>query len=285
MEVVRHADPQGFLTRVGPWLERSEARNNLILGLAGTLVDRPGLYEEYALWSVEDGARVLAAASITPPFNLVVADSADRAAVEELVRAIHDDRRSIPGVLANRPAVDWFVAGWRDRAGVEAIESLTQGVYCLAGVEAVPRPEGRPRSATQRDMEVLTPMLIDFQIEALSQEPIDANRTRRMLEIRLDEHPGSGMWVWDLEGTIVSVSGYGGPTPNGIRVGPVYTPRDHRGQGYATALVAEQSRWLLDNGRRFCFLYTDLANPKPNAIYQRIGYRRVAEAAQWSFSD
>ena len=46
----------------------------------------------------------------------------------------------------------------------------------------------------------------------------------------------------------------------------MYTPPELRGHGYATALTAELSQRLLDGrlfegGRRFCFLYTDLANP------------------------
>ena len=86
----------------------------------------------------------------------------------------------------------------------------------------------------------------------------------------------------------MSLAGWGGRTPNGIRVGPVYTPLELRGRGYATALTAELSRQLLDGrlfdgGRRFCFLYTDLDNPTSNAIYERIGYRRIAESAEIVF--
>ena len=40
---------------------------------------------------------------------------------------------------------------------------------------------------------------------------------------------------------------------------------------------------LLDGGRRFCFLFTDLANPTSNSIYQRIGYRPVTDVDQWTF--
>jgi predicted GNAT family acetyltransferase len=82
----------------------------------------------------------------------------------------------------------------------------------------------------------------------------------------------------------VSASGWGGPTPNGIRVGPVYTPPGLRGRGYATALVAELSQTLLDAGRSFVFLYTDLANPTSNAIYERIGYVKLCESAMIAFS-
>ena len=62
-------------------------------------------------------------------------------------------------------------------------------------------------------------------------------------------------------------------------------PGDERGRGYATALVAEQSQKLLDAGRRFCFLYTDLANPTSNAIYERIGYVKIAESAMVEFGE
>ena len=94
--------------------------------------------------------------------------------------------------------------------------------------------------------------------------------------------------LWEVDGASVSLAGWGGPTPNGIRVGPVYTPPELRGRGYATALTAEVSQRLLDGrlfvgGRRFCFLYTDLANPTSNAIYERIGYERIAEAAEIVF--
>jgi hypothetical protein len=64
----------------------------------------------------------------------------------------------------------------------------------------------------------------------------------------------------------------------------VYTPPELRGNGYATALTAEVSQRLLDGGRTFCFLYTDAANPTSNAIYERIGYRKVCEAAAIAFA-
>jgi predicted GNAT family acetyltransferase len=105
-----------------------------------------------------------------------------------------------------------------------------------------------------------------------------------MVDYRLDPDTGRGVLLWEHDGEIVSFAGWGGPTPNGARVGPVYTPPELRGRGYATAATAELSRRLLASGRRFCFLYTDLANPTSNAIYERIGYRRVCESAEIVFN-
>jgi uncharacterized protein len=91
------------------------------------------------------------------------------------------------------------------------------------------------------------------------------------------------LYVWEDGGRIVSMVGAGGETPNGIRIGPVYTPPECRGRGYATSLTAATSQDQLGRGRRFCFLFTDLANPTSNRIYQRIGYQPVCDVDQYRF--
>jgi predicted GNAT family acetyltransferase len=40
---------------------------------------------------------------------------------------------------------------------------------------------------------------------------------------------------------------------------------------------------MLAEGRRFCFLFTDLGNPTSNHIYQEIGYRPVADVDVYRF--
>jgi uncharacterized protein len=52
---------------------------------------------------------------------------------------------------------------------------------------------------------------------------------------------------------------------------------------YASALVAALSQHHLDAGKRFCFLFTDLANPTANHIYQAIGYEPVVDLAELRF--
>jgi uncharacterized protein len=89
------------------------------------------------------------------------------------------------------------------------------------------------------------------------------------------------LWIWDVDGEPVSMLGLA-PTYAGVaRVNRVYTPPPHRGHGYASAAVAAASRWALDNVASECMLYTDLANPSSNKIYQAIGYRAVADATEW----
>ena len=127
------------------------------------------------------------------------------------------------------------------------------------------------------------PLLIDwftaFADEALGEDAA-AEDPARVIDHRLTARE-AGVVLWE-DGQIVSLAAFGNPTPNGIRIGPVYTPPEHRRRGYASALVAELSERLLAK-RRFCFLFTDLANPTANRIYEQIGYRRICEAAEIVF--
>ena len=161
---------------------------------------------------------------------------------------------------------------------------MSQGVFRLDTVSKPPEAPGISRPARDEEAEALGEMWLAFEEEAMGHID-DPEATRQNLARRIrGQSARIGAWVHEVDGRIVSLSGHSGPTPNGIRIGPVYTPPDLRGHGYATQLVATQSQWLLDNGHRYCFLYTDLANPTSNSIYQRIGYRQIAESAQYSFS-
>ena len=71
----------------------------------------------------------------------------------------------------------------------------------------------------------------------------------------------------------------------GIVVSLVYTPPAQRNRGYASAAVAALSQQLLDAGWEFCSLFTDLANPTSNSIYQKVGYRPIADVVDIDFED
>jgi len=81
------------------------------------------------------------------------------------------------------------------------------------------------------------------------------------------------------------MAGVAARTPNSARVGPVYTPPEHRGQGFGTACTAAVTQALLEGGKSFCVLYTDMANPTSNKIYRSLGYRVVAEVVDIRFLD
>lgn len=277
-------DPAGFLTAAAPLTAATEARHNLLYGVAGTLVSEPAVHPDFRLWLVEEEGRPLAAAMRTLPYNVIVADARSEAAVDILAAAVAADDRDAPGAVGNVPTIGRFTEAWARVAATEVHLEMAQGVFAIERVRPVPNPRGASRPGTVADHDLLVAWFEAFTAEALPHEPSDRERLLAFLDRRLASGgPEGGIWLWERDGEVVAMSGYGGPTPSGIRIGPVYTPPDERGNGYATALVAAQSSWLLASGRRFCFLYTDLANPTSNAIYQRMGYVQVAEAAAYHF--
>ena len=271
--------PADFLDEAGPLLAADEARHNLILGLASTLAEYPSLYGDHRLWVVESAGEVVGAALRTPPRGLVLARTKRDGALLALVNAIDDD---LPGVVGARPEVEAFAGLWAAKTGAEHQIKVEQGIYALSAVLPVAEPRGSSRFASRDDRPLLLDWWKAFVVEAVQETDPDLDEIRRAVDYRLGD-PHGGFLLWD-DGETVSLAGYGGRTPNGIRIGPVYTPPEQRGRGYASALVAALSRERLAAGNRFCFLYTDLANPTSNAIYRRIGYEQVCESAEIEFT-
>ena len=284
MEVARLDDAAAFLAEAEPLLLADEARHNLILGIAGTIRDSPDHYPTRSLWLVRDEGEVAAAALRTPPYNLILAAPRSDDALTVLARGIAAD---LPGVVGAEPEAVGFADLWSQQTGLRARTNMRQGIYALEQVQPPSAVPGCARVATADDRELALRWWIDFGEEVLHEGGPGRDRAEATLDHRLSS-PSAGILLWEDGGAPVSLAGWGGPTPNGIRIGPVYTPPELRGRGYATALTAELSQQLLDGrlfegGRRFCFLYTDLANPTSNAIYERIGYQRVAESAEIVF--
>jgi GNAT superfamily N-acetyltransferase len=245
-----------FLERGGPFLLAREAEHNLILGLATRLLPNPRRYgcDPY-LAVVETEGRVVAAALRTPPHGLVLSEIDDARAIDTIATDVHDVFGDLPGVLGPYQA------------------------------DSVTPPQGVPGGARRYcdgDRELAERWCTAFVEEALPDGTPE--RPSDIVDSRVTD-PHGGLMLWeDAHGEPVSLAGFGGATPNGIRIGPVYTPPELRGRGYASALVAELTASLFAGGRRFCFLFTNLGNPTSNSIYQQVGYRPVTDVDQWLFA-
>jgi GNAT superfamily N-acetyltransferase len=281
MEARRLADPTEYLAAATPLLLEDEARNNLILGIAGVLRDRPGYYPEFRLWLVEDGTEIVGAALQTPPFNLVLAQPRDDAVATALADAIAEEAIELPGVVGAPPEVEHFADAWEACSDSTRRVRRSQRIYRVSDVLFPTRVTGSGRVATAEDRELLVAWIRAFAEEALEGTPSPAADTVRVVDARLAD-ASSGFMLWDDEGP-VSLAGWGGVTPNGVRIGPVYTPPDRRSRGYGSAVTAAVTRDRLAEGKRFCFLYTDLANPTSNKIYMDIGYEPVCDAVDYAF--
>lgn len=281
MRIERYEDPVEFFGLVAPFLERREAQHNLQLGFRGRLeADRhafgptdPLLYAAF-----DDAGDIVAVATQTPPFGLVLSEIADPAIVDALAERLASDGAILPTASGPVGAVRAFAERWARLARVGATVQTEERIY---EATAVVHPRDVPGSMRAYDA-ADRPRVIEWVRAFIAEAQPDAPE-RRVEKFVDDRASGRGSLVlWDHDGFAVSLAGHGSETPNGARVGPVYTPPELRGRGYASGLTAALTEQLLER-KRFCFLFTDLANPTSNSIYQRIGYRPVTDVTLWRF--
>ncbi len=276
LHVRRHASARAFRERAEAWLLEREAEHNLLLGLAARLEHTTAGYERpIYLATVERGAEVVGCAFRTPPFNL----GFTRLPAEALAPLVDDVAgmyAALPGLIGPEPEAAGIARLWGETRGVVARERMRERIYQLEQVRAPdPPPPGHARLATDGDLDLLVEWVTAFTTEAR----VPARDVRALMA---DYASAGRIMLWD-DGGARSMAGAPADTPNGARIGYVYTPPAWRRHGYASACVAALSQRMLDAGRRFCFLYTDLSNPTSNDIYQRIGYVPVGDVVDYRF--
>ncbi|SEF84019.1 Predicted acetyltransferase, GNAT family [Thermomonospora echinospora] len=200
------------------------------------------------------------------------------AAAGDLAEILADQRRTLAGVVAERPVAHGFARTWRRRTGTTAKETRRQRLYRLERLDMPsPPPPGAARIAGPADLDLVTAWHRAFGAEA---HEGGARIPARLIE---DKIAYGGVALWEADGVPVSMAARTPLVSGMARVAPVYTPSEHRRRGYGAAVTAALTRWTLDAGARDVVLFTDLANPTSNAIYRRIGYRPVIDRLELSF--
>ncbi|MEI7834039.1 MAG: GNAT family N-acetyltransferase [bacterium] len=270
MNIIRYTDTRAFCDKVLPLLLLHEAENNLMIGILLRLVDNSQQWGDQPplLCLVEENGVLIAAATQTPPYNVILTRM-DQIAATALAQQLIDWEYEIPGVLGPSESVDHFNMTWCSETGNKIELEHGLGVYQLDQVIPPAAPTGYCAVATEQDTELLLRWHREFCEDTglpvrEAEKVVRQTIAERRYQLWHDPHP-------------VSLAVVCGPTPNGIRISEVYTPAAYRGKGYASANVAALSQRMLDTGRQFCYLFTDLANPTSNSIYRKIGYRQVSE--------
>jgi uncharacterized protein len=275
MQLTRFENAEDFYQRVEPFLLANEAEHCLILGLCSTLIKQPGYYQNPYLTVIEENDIVQAAALMTPPHNLTLSLTGHPEVFRLFANDLYSDFKTLPGVSSTPELCQRFAEEWQQISGQAFHRSMQERIYRLDKVNPVTGVAGQFRRALDSDRPLLTEWIIAFEKEAFGEVMTGAERLEKMVNAILTS-PIRGVYFWE-DGEPVSFAGYGNPTLNGVRIGPVYTPPEYRGRGYASACVAALSQYLLDSGRKFVTLFTDLANPTSNHIYQAIGYNPVSD--------
>ncbi len=274
MELWVGFDAEGFAARAQAFVEARIERNVLatVLGAA-----RAGRYAEAIFAVVADAANETVAAAIRTPPHLMLAagDIAEPGVFMQAWLGIDPD---CPGVSAEPELGRPLTEAW-SRARRGTVELRVREAMHVLEVVTPPDPPvpGTLRLADFRDTAQLGEWGMAFAVDAGMARPASAPAA---IEHTLSQ---SRLYVWEQGGQNVSMVGHSPRVSGTVRIGPVYTPTQLRGRGYATAATAAVSQLLLDQGAQRCMLYTDLANPISNHIYAKIGYVRTCDWEEYRF--
>ena len=276
-------DPAVFLAEAASYLAADPVVTTVIGSVTERMAHQPTGDLPYRWWLLvrDEAGQVVGVAMRTAPFvpyPAYVLPMPDEAAIA-LGRAIHERGEELGGVNGALPATELVAGEFARLAGGAATVDEHTRLFELGDLLMPPAPPGRLRRAERADAELCLSWFDAFAVDAAEQAGRDGRHamvdfTLHDIEVRIDE---GLLWLWEDEGgTPVHLTGANLPAHGVTRIGPVYTPREHRGRGYASRAVAEVSAAHLADGIRCC-LFTDQANPVSNRVYEAIGYRPVVD--------
>jgi RimJ/RimL family protein N-acetyltransferase len=209
----------------------------------------------------------------TPPFPLLVA-SLPAGSASALLDVLAADR-GLPAAVsvagADEPGV---LAAWAATTGGTGAARMRSRLYLLGQLrQPDPAPPGAARIAADSDRDLLIDWHEAFRQEATGAGPEDSAR------IVADRLSHAGLMLWEVGGEPVAMAGLTRAVAGVARVAGVYTPRAQRRRGFGGAITTAVSRAALAAGATEVVLFTDLANPTSNALYQRLGFRPVEDRA------
>lgn len=256
-----------FLDFHEPALEADPAKHNLLLGLfARARSDGP---DGLLTWTL--GAPGQCAIKTKGRRSIILGDL-----TEEQCRALAAATRDLdyPGVLGSGETAKWFV---EDAAalGLSFRRGAPQSIQALSAAPIAPDAPGYARQVAPADADILSEWMLAFICEAVPEDPIPTpDEFLRMA--------GSGRYYfWIADDRPVSMAAIGRRVKNAASIGPVYTPPEERGRGFAGAVTAAAAKAIFAEGRAIACLYTDLRNPASNRCYEKLGFRHVCDS--WQF--
>lgn len=258
-----------FKEEVTPFLEKNEQENNLILGVL-QMVHQPifmGIAkqgEEIAVvfLQTEEKKQIIVATSEIAEEDIV-----------ELAKKLAEVYPNVPGLIGNKKIVQRLAEEIAMLENKKTTVAMEQGIYELKQVKKKWNGDEVFREVNSDELTLIEQWIYQFCEDV--NLPTTKEEAKQTAHTLITNHRLFGL---EVDGKLVSVAAKTRPTKNNITVNFVYTPKEERKKGYASNCVATLSQRMLDEGYKTTTLYTDLANPTSNKIYQEIGYEQIAES-------
>lgn len=283
MDIVFSHDPSLFLELAEDFLLKEESLNNLGLGLAARLKEKgwddPDAGKPFFI-VLKENEEVVGTALRTSPERPLAISRMNEEVLEKLIQELEDRNSVLEGCVGPLETVDLFGKHWK----VKSKPAMAQGVYECR--ELIPPREikGELVQASiknKADVEAAVVFGAGFIEECfpLHREPIV--EARKMVEFYIQN---GVLFLWkDPAGDFVSMAVRNRESKNASTIGWVFTPVESRGNGYGSMVTHGVTEQIFNSGKPIANLYTDLSNPTSNSIYQKLGYKKVADSSHIEF--
>ncbi|HEV3156653.1 MAG TPA: GNAT family N-acetyltransferase [Candidatus Baltobacteraceae bacterium] len=133
------------------------------------------------------------------------------------------------------------------------------------------------RKAVAADLPQLLDWRMAFLAEALNQPDTPNAREEERLSLEHSIEDRGGIFVLDVNGTIVAVSNFSAAISKMVQIGGVWTPPHLRRRGYARSVVAGSLLIARAEGVEEAVLFTDEQNISAQHAYAALGFTRIGE--------
>ncbi|MEG7967847.1 MULTISPECIES: GNAT family N-acetyltransferase [Bacillus cereus group] len=258
-----------FKEEVTPFLEKNEQENNLILGVL-QMVHQP-----IFMGIAKQGEEIAVVFLQTEEKKQIIVATSEMAEedIVELAKKLAEVYPNAPGLIGNKKIVQRLAEEIAVLENKKTTVAMEQGIYELKQVKKKWNGDEVFREVNSDELTLIEQWIYQFCEDV--NLPTTKEEAKQTAHTLITNHRLFGL---EVDGKLVSVAAKTRPTKNNITVNFVYTPKEERKKGYASNCVAALSQRMLDEGYKTTTLYTDLANPTSNKIYQEIGYEQIAES-------
>lgn len=250
--------------------EKNEAKYSLLYGIV--LDD---VFGSHKMLSFGESAIAIQ----TSPTRPIVISDLDKVQARDFAKWL-EENTDVKEIVGTKETINLILDQMRSSAPGYPELLMDQMIYKLDSLKK-PEIKYQMRQANPKDHKIVTEWFYQFMLDALVMQDPKKDLIAKMAETRINNNE---VFLLVKDGNPVSMACSNRPTINGITVNGVFTPIEHRGNGFASEVVALLTEKLLAE-YKFCCLYTDLNNPTSNKIYTNLGYQTVCDSLHYKIRE
>lgn len=279
IQKITHIDQ--FLVLNEELLLKKESFYNLMLGLAYNIQTNKFKTDSPLFYSILDREQVIGCALRSNVDKPLIVSEMPSEAISLLIAELSSTKEDIQAVVGEEVTAGIFKDRWVALNDLDYKIDIHLGIFECFRVILPKKISAKMIPAMEDHVDILRKYLRGFCEDCFPERVHTNEKIEELMSNHLKNK--TAYLLQTAEGEIVSMAASTRSTKTGTTISYVYTPKEFRGHGYASMIVAMISQQILDSGKIMVNLFTDLLNPTSNSIYQKIGFTKIGQNIHYEF--